>query len=428
MGVYSNSRFINESFIDAPEPDLSYSGPNAANKIIAEMVANDTAFFDAIIVNDIHEACLVNAINEGASHLEPELYALQEATTGGIFVKIREFLMSIWKKISGLIMAFINKISGQVTTDNKKLVKKFEKQISSKSAALKNMSFKWSELKHSDWAYNKPIYDNNTYAGKDENEVLERLDNAVLINTDAYDVIDALAKATDNFIDVVESSKFEYDVYKEFIGDDAPESKSGLAEACHKYFFKDEVTKQGEFDKYESDIIDVLNNSSKTITTFNADKRNVDNWFKKNINFYTKLNNKFETKSKVNLGDFAIKSRTAPTKKTAATDINFDYNKEFDKTDSENKPRTYDIDGAKKGMNQVIAKAASTCKQYYSKLQICVVGLLDEKMAALQFHIKQCRRVWIQAASYSTNHESVLIDAIGEAADLETDQMLNAIN
>lgn len=424
MGVYSNSRFINESFIDAPEPDLSYSGPNAANKIIAEMVANDTAFFDAIIVNDIHEACLVNAINEGASHLEPELYALQEATTGGIFAKIKEFLMSIWKKISGLIMAFINKISGQVTTDNKKLVKKFEKQINSKDSALKKMEFKFSDRNKSDWGYETDIISDKSFVGTDYNKIMSHIDDGINLYVNKFSntgesAFKVFAEELSDFIKEIESANFEYTVYGKYLGNVAPDSTSGLANACHKYFFKDEETKRGEFNKYQSEITDTLNNSAKNIKDFNKDKKDIDKWFKDQISYYDKISTKFNTKEKV---DTTITATSRSTNKDLTLHDKASYN------DGHRNTTTYKVDGVDKTANQLISKAASTCKQYYSKLQTCIIGLLDEKMAALQFHIKQCRRVWIQAASYTTNHESVLMDAIGEAADLETDQMLNAIN
>ncbi len=420
MGVYSNSRFFNESFIDAPEPDLSYRGTSGANRIISEMVENDMAFFDAIIVNDIQEAYLTNAVNEGATDLLPQITAIQEATGGGIFSKIGEFLKNIWKKISGLIMSFVNKVTGSLTSDNKKLVKKFEKQINSKEDVIKKMEFKWSDVKKDNsFPFKEPIMNNGKADyGDEKNKLWEMVDDVLTLHYDndknKGGVISQLASNTEALMRKVEDTNFNYHVYTNYIENNAPINSSELAKACHDYWFKEEETKRNAFHQYSSEIKSVLNNSKQQISDLEKNKRSIDDWFKKEI----KECEKIAKESGVKDTDMSYAHKRMDTGEITGT-----YTGDTAKSRLNDNEKKFTVDGVEKNRGQVINKAANTLKNYYSKLQTCVTELLNQQMSAVQFYIKQCRRVWIQAASYSANHESALVDAIGESADLETDQL-----
>ena len=161
MGVYSNNRFaFNEgygSFVEDVEPDLSYFGQAGADRILAEAAQNDLKMFDAIIANDFQEAYLTRAMNEGADCAD-QIVALQEASASGIFGRLKEFLKKIWAKIKGLIESFLTKIRGAVTSDNKKLVDKFKKQIVSNSSKLSKMKFKWSKPTNKAMEFGESVY------------------------------------------------------------------------------------------------------------------------------------------------------------------------------------------------------------------------------------------------------------------------------
>lgn len=431
MGVYSNSRFFNESFIDAPEPDLSYRGTSGANRIISEMVENDMAFFDAIIVNDIQEAYLTNAVNEGATDLLPQITAIQEATGGGIFSKIGEFLKNIWKKISGLIMSFVNKITGSLTSDNKKLVKKFKNQIDSKEDSLKKMEFKWSDTKNgSDFSFKQPIMnDGSADHAKRKKELWDYTEDVVYVTRGQGEsnksAIENLANAIKDLMDYTENTNFNYKVYGIYI-DNAPIETSGLAKACHDYWFKNEETKRNAFHQYKSEIQETLENSKDKLSSLKKNKEDIDKWFKKEIDECNKIARDFgKNGTDAEYGWRTSKDDDKPVKAFTAQDANKNSenrSKFLNAKDSSNNG-PYSIDGVHKTAAQVITKGANTLKNYYTKLQACTTELLNQQMSAIQFYIKQCRRVWIQAASYSANHESVLMDAIGESADFETDQL-----
>lgn len=409
MGVYSNSRFFNESTVTEPEADMSYYGTRGANRIIAEMVQNDMAFFEGVIVNDIQEAYLMRAVNEGKTEYEPQLMALQEAANGGIFKKIKEFLNNIWKKIKGLIETFIRKISSSLTVDNEKLVKKYADVVNKKknNNAYKNMDFKFCDPNNTEF-HATLLTEKGDKIAADENKLIEATKSAITVERGWNDIFRTLELETKRFKDMMEDSNFEHNIYAVYMKDDAPADSSELANAVHKFFFKDEETKRGEFNKYEDLIKKELLNSKKAVENIKKHKTSIDTWFNKTISTYEELGKKFD--------------KDKPTGKVIERDRRLLHSDEdiTDKYDLTSNDQDSNGD-YKPSKAAIISKAAGTLQQYYSKLQTCIIGLINAYMREVQFEIKQCRRVWLQAVNFNPKHESTWIEAIGEAADAETD-------
>lgn len=421
MGVFSTNRVLTEGYdtIKTPEPDMSYCGADAANRILTEMVREDQAFFESIIRNDIEQAFIENAMSKGETDLEDKLYALQEATATGIFGKIKEFFVWLWKKIKGFFVGIYNKIKKVITPDNKKLIEKYKAKIDNKSAGdYKQMKFKWCDVKGKDGklTYQIPI-DPETNSFSSEKDKLykycedkEELTYYAANNQTGKDFVAAVEALNTR---VNDTETFYFNTYSSYITSHwAPKNPSDLANACHKYFFAEETEKVGDFEKYKADILNCLTNSDALIDDITKSEKTLDSYFKKEIAECDKINSVYNSLSK----DSTFKTQSA-TKHMNGNDIL-------------TKQRTADEltkDGENGSVATTIAKAANAIKNYTTKLQTCIIGLLNQQVAAIQFHTKQCRRVWTQAGSFSGKSEdTILFDAIGEAADFDTDQLFAA--
>lgn len=120
MGVYSNNRTnLNDVDVVANE---NYIGGGLGNyQMMIDNARNELTLFESVIKSDIEE---VMAVQEGAD-VEP----LMEASLTGMGERVKAFVMKVWEKVKGLFQTFMTKIQSVVMTDNKKFVKKFEKQI-----------------------------------------------------------------------------------------------------------------------------------------------------------------------------------------------------------------------------------------------------------------------------------------------------------
>lgn len=434
MGVYSNNRLVfSEGYaseVEAPEPDTRYYGNDGASRILAEAATNDLKMFEAIIGNDMQQAYVENAINEGAD-LEDKLMALQEAATGGIFSKLKEFLKKIWEKITGLIMSFVRKIQGAVTSDNKKLVDKFKKSITTNSTKLKKMKFKFS--KPTGNAYKKPLTPDAI-----NGEISDKTDEIFGMGQDIANLTvgsswgddwagskgeyiqDSIAKARIALEKELDKDDWEDKALSDFIGST---TVNDFVKDAHEFFFEDEDELDGEFGKYQTYFMSTLTNAKTTTDNLDKSKREIDKHFSKAIkdaekfgNAAIKLVGKKDTSS--DASDF--KHRSASGKSTTA----FSKSAMTDDTNDE-------LNKAASGITTAAAefsKAANAIQRWYTAYQGVCTKLMNAQMAAASFEIKQARRIWTQAASFverPVKEDALLFDAIGEAADFETDQLIN---
>lgn len=409
MGVYSSGRLaFTEGYaseVEIPEPNTSYYGHDGANRILAEAAVNDLAMFEAIIGNDIQQAYVENAINEGAE-LGTELEALQEAAAGGIFSRLKDFLKKIWEKITGLIMSFIRKVQGAVTTDNKKLVDKFKKAITTNGTKLKKMKFKWSKPLHPDFTYGAgkgvtPADIKSTAAAKVETVFGAAAD----LSKD--EVSQGKAKIVKGYNDLnadLDKDDWEDEQLTHYIGST---TVAEFATDAHKFFFDDEDTVDGEFSSIQLDVMGTLTGSKDKLKGLEDNKKKIDDYFKKAIREVEQ----FTDRAAKAVGD--DKSTKTWTQKKGNVPMTA--------------TGTVQDNGVEITNAVAMTRAGAAVQRFYSMYQSVITKVLNAQMAAVSFHIKQCRRVWTQAAAFverPVKEDALLFDAIGEAADFETDQLI----
>ena len=120
MGLYTNSSRYGNSYAYSDEitANESYNAALGCAHIMMDVQANDMAFFEGAIKDDVRE---VISYNEGVS------YVNENALTD-IIKKIVEMFKKLVAKIKGIIKSFIAKLNGAFK-NAKGLVKKYEKQI-----------------------------------------------------------------------------------------------------------------------------------------------------------------------------------------------------------------------------------------------------------------------------------------------------------
>ncbi len=421
MGVFSTNHIFSEgcdTMIQTPEPDMNYCGAGAANRILTEMVQNDQDFFGYIIRNDIQQAYVENAMNTNGvtDELVGKLSALQEAAAGGIFAKIKEFFVFLWRKIKGFFVGLYKKIKNAIIPNNKKLIDKYKEAVDKNADALKKMKFKWCECKH-DLGYKKAIDPNKNDLSAEKDNLYKYCDDELtyyyhnqVTGTKLDDGIDKLNKLTG-------ADTFYSSIYGEYI-DNAPNSTGELAKAVHNYFFDEEKEIDGEFAKYKGEILDCLTKSDDLIKDIKDSEKALDAYFKKEITEANKIDKTYSKLTK----DSNVKT----SKDVKYNDKYVNSSPTGDRYDGSKKSTTSE-ELVNNNIHVSIAKAANAIKSYTSKLQTCIIGLLNQQVAAVQFQTKQCRRVWTQAGTFSPKAENAFMtEAIGEAADFDTDQLFES--
>ena len=106
---------------------------------LIESARNDYQMFRAMLDIDAREL-QIKRESSGVMR-ESQITVLKEATLSGIWEKIKELFSKLVAKIKAIIHTFMSKINGLVM-DNKKLVKKYENEVSRKSN-LGKMEVKW---------------------------------------------------------------------------------------------------------------------------------------------------------------------------------------------------------------------------------------------------------------------------------------------
>lgn len=409
MGVYSDNRVFG-SFVEAPEPDLSYNGVEGMNRIMAEMVQDDLILFENIIVNDIQQAYCQRAINEGYAEYEYKLISLQEAAAGGIFAKIGAFLKKIWAKISGWFKNFFSRFA-YMMADNKSLVSKYKKRIDSKGRLLDDMEYKWCERNNE--SYKKDLLTDHSKAEDAKNKIISKFLNGDYEVKTHFSVDNDGNSAPDDdvlkrFIESLEEDKDATiaDIYNAYIGSgvEAGMDKASLSKVIHEFFFNEEQEEKN-FLSRRSEIEKTLSDSNKTINNLKKQETTINKYFTKEIDELHKLESKWNGSSGKAIDNLVnIGTGEGQEKK---------YN---------------DLSKNSRYVSNYASKCANAVSKYYSLLQTCVVDLLNQQVEAEKFYIKQCRRVYTQALNYnskSSKNEATLFEAIGEAAEFEIDMLLS---
>ena len=141
MGLFNSNRGHLGLDYDCDEivANENYTHEFGIGQMLVDAAKNDMAIFEALIADDFKE---VMAVQEGVEYVN-------EASFGAFIDKIKTFLKNAWEKIKGIIKSFLTKFVAMFIRDNAELVKKYEKEVRSKTK-LSKMKYKWSECKVSE--------------------------------------------------------------------------------------------------------------------------------------------------------------------------------------------------------------------------------------------------------------------------------------
>lgn len=415
MGVYSENRIFG-SAVEAPEPDMSYGDIDGANRIMAEMVQDELDFFDDVIRNDIQQAYMEHAINEGSDYLLEDLQVLQEGAVGNLFKKLGAFLKKLWAKVVGFFKGVINKL-GYITADNKKLVSKYSKQINRK-VGLDKMEFKWRADKDLDFML-KPEDKPENRGHFELGDLVHFVNDQASVNaSDVEDFRKKLEKAEDHLIDDADDIRIDF-INNVCLQGKAPKvteaSGAALTKELIDHYLDDEDTREN-FSQLRGEIENTLTNSKKYISSLEKTKSNIDSWYSKQISTIDKLARHYESKD-VNVNSSFINNKTAD-KDVSGLDVN-----------SSARKATENMRTTRAQTASLVSKAATLLSKKYSLQQSCILAVSSAHITAMKMYIKQCRRVYQQALGYTYNKEDVDLvldmEDIEAISDFETDSLWN---
>lgn len=378
LSIFGNGSGTNE----VPEPDLSYYGQAGCDRIIAEAAQNELRMFDDIIALEFEQLFNHNdAITESDKSYEVlDFQTTRAIMIANIFMKLKEFLKDIWSKLVGMIDSFINRVEGPLTKDNKDLLDKFQKTITRDPERFKDMRFSWSEMKkHED--HEISLCGINKKGEEAKSKLFCHIKDITCDDFIFYadkrssffilrEMLTCIAKDTRCL-----SKTLDYN------------EETNLEES-RDFFFEDEEEIEGEYTKYHSKIVNWLSSPKGYLKSIKETRKEVDKYFSKEVDCCVKLSDPFIWK------------------KAAAIDASRDLL-----------------------MTKIFSKVSSVLYQYYTEVQIMMAKAINNRINAYCFMMKQCRRIWNQAAyaaSSNKNYEDdkSLHDAIAECADFESKQLL----
>ena len=372
LGIY------NAQNIDA---DTSYYGECGALRIACDAVENDRVMFEAMLENDFAEMDAYTQLQEGAI-TESEIEAIQEASIGGVWAKIKEIVKKIASKIKGLFQSFIVKVNSVIIRDNKKFVEKYKRDVLTKDTS--KMKYKWSEphlLDQKLTSVNDEILRIIDDVRNADDPKLKKLDEELSDGTFADEVLKEVVKNTDE-------DSFDKDYH----------------EAC----FDDEEEVEGLDNSRKSNIIGILTTSAKCLKEIEDANKATDKAFTKYLNFIDKISK--ELSKTINGSDDPegySNSQRGGLGKTINLNPDEDLRKEKGYISYGGKEKTKE--GKTLMMNKVtlIQRMVTKSQGLYSKVGAAAI-------AATKFEIAQARRVFAKAAAY--NPKSVKESAVFESA------------
>ena len=253
MGLFNSNRGYLGLDYDCGEivANENYTHEFGFGQMLVDNAQNDMAIFEALIAEDFKE---VMAVQEGVEYVN-------EASLGGFFDKIKEFLKKAWEKITGIIKSFMTKFIAMFIRDNGELVKKYEKEVRNKENYNK-MKYKWvqyneGELSKVGSSLEKYAVDPMTSENALENSVSEKDRKAL----DEGTYLEGMLS------EILGTSTTEADFDKDFfekVAEDA-ETEEGLSGARI------------------DEIIDILKNAKAAKKDMDDMKSKIDKYFKKSL-------------------------------------------------------------------------------------------------------------------------------------------------
>ena len=139
--IFDNNTTALGSSLDIPMAE-GYDCSYGCAKALLDSAENDYAMFREMLNVEARDLQL-----QKTGYVQEEVVALQEATIGGIWSKIKELFTKLIAKVKSIFHTFMSKLNGLFMKD-KQLVKKYEKEILRKSN-IGNLEVTWRKQKSS---------------------------------------------------------------------------------------------------------------------------------------------------------------------------------------------------------------------------------------------------------------------------------------
>ena len=408
MGIFVNNRTKLGNGYDTVIANENYSGIEGAMQILIDGARNDQALFEALIATDMMEIELINC-NEST-----KIMALQEASTGGIFERIKEFLEKMWKKLKGLVLSFIDKLKAKFTSDNVKLVNKFAKAVRKKTFS-KNFTYKYSER------------DCNFTPNKDLDTISSIIKNFIgdkdLGDLDTYDTNEKLDTRIKGLEKEISNGKVLKDILNTIASTNNATSDN-FSEKFHKKMYKTEKECRGLDSSRLSKIIKNLEDSKDAISTAKELASDLDEFCKNLIEYFDDKAEEYgnENENKRHIFDDIY---AGDNKKT-----DLSYNNAFFVKRGTNLGKGSQIISYSTVKAGVAAKIATIYSKLASVAQTAATKYTTAYLKEIKFGIAQDRKVFIKAVGWrdsqneSYEDNNILFTAIDEMVDYELSELI----
>lgn len=370
MGMFSPNRTTLGSEIDVVANE-SYVGAAGAYRAMCEGYQNSYAIFEKCIELDFMEAAVVN---EGVS--ETEFAVIQENFVTDFFAKIKDFLVKLMEKIKGIVKSFIDKVVGTFTKDGKTLVNKYKAQILKKD--LSKMKYKYAKPRGKEIKITDGL---DKYVQSEKDIFMNcrnSLDKLSATYDDKYKYNDNVEDQLKKVNEKIDDNSYLEEALGASIGASSIEM-SDYAKEAKEYLFEDTEKEDENAGSLVSDIMLVLTQTKQQV---------------KDLEHEEKEHNK-----KIN-----------------------EIIKKIDETQKAVRDKLPDSDSNTDKKYTRINKYLNTASRLNSQLSTYVTKVFAVSIEMKKFHFAQCKRIWVQMASYNpktVKEDAMLIEAIGEAAEYE---------
>ena len=378
MSTYS--QYGANSFSDNIVANESYDGIVGAYTAVEENAVNEHRIFESIIGRDFTEAYVAaGALDESA------LEAVNEASLGGIWEKVKAFFKKMAEKISGVIKSIKDRIVIAFTRDGKELVRKYDKQIVRKINDRKMTHFTYTF--YSD-------FDSTMKGANDISTQIQTLVNKSDAYTALYAEWDDAKKTYAKGVSKGDAASQEKDAYKTLTEDELTEYKEkaygqccGDSSVTNRKELIDKLTKEVKDDADETEGLDSAGYARIKSALTDGQK------------FIKSLENA-ESKVKKLYKD-AIKNCEEMQREANKTKSNTDYK----------------ANAAEVNMH------ASNAIRLGNILTTVATDLLTAHTSQAQMIYKNARSIFTRAATYGGKDEAAFMEAVSQVSDYEADQI-----
>lgn len=266
--IYDNNFSVDNGVM--MEADLTAHPVYAQYEIMSECINTEHAIFMKMMDQDFAEC--YNKHNPSVM-TESNLEAIQEASVGDIFKRVKDFIIKIGKKLMGILDNIIARIKMLCTKDGKDIVNKYGKRAHTNfnSGKMSDVKFKWRKRKS---------YEIKDFKGSDLNN---KYTNALKI---AEGFVKTGGSKAANDAGLTEAHKDKITPYTDsdkkdlkegflgYLAGTSTDEKSFKADLMETFLDDEDTIEGSQFDLGEAERI--LKDFSKAIENTNKAKRVLD--------------------------------------------------------------------------------------------------------------------------------------------------------